>query len=50
MVGKYQNTLAHLDLSKRNDTPSSTHEYRNKQAIFTQGDKPTHCSISVTPT
>ncbi len=39
MAGKKQNTRIPTDFFKRLDSPASTYEYRNKQAIFTQGDK-----------
>jgi CRP/FNR family cyclic AMP-dependent transcriptional regulator len=39
MAGKNQNTRMPLDLLKWIYAPASTHDYRNKQAIFSQGDK-----------
>jgi CRP-like cAMP-binding protein len=39
MAGKKQSAHIPIDFFKRIDTPTSTHEYRNKQAIFSQGDK-----------
>jgi CRP-like cAMP-binding protein len=39
MAGKKQSTQMPIDFFKRIDTPTSAHEYRNKQVIFAQGDK-----------
>lgn len=39
MAGNKQGAKMPDDFFKRIDTPISTHEYRNKQAIFAQGDK-----------
>ncbi|MGA7341005.1 MAG: Crp/Fnr family transcriptional regulator, partial [Terracidiphilus sp.] len=39
MAGKKQSARMPIDFFKQIDTPSSTLEYRNKQAIFAQGDK-----------
>lgn len=39
MSGKHQDTHAPLDLFKWIGTLTSADDYRNKQAIFTQGDK-----------
>jgi CRP/FNR family cyclic AMP-dependent transcriptional regulator len=39
MAAKKQNPRTSLDLFERIDAPISTHDYRDKQAIFTQGDE-----------
>lgn len=39
MAVKKQSANMLIDFLKRIDTPGSSYEYRNKQAIFTQGDK-----------
>ena len=39
MTVKKEIALVPLDLLKWIDTPVSTHDYRNRQAIFAQGDK-----------
>ena len=39
MAGKKQSARMPIDFFKRIGTPISTHEYRNKQSIFVQGDK-----------
>jgi CRP/FNR family transcriptional regulator, cyclic AMP receptor protein len=39
MAGKQRGTPTPLDLFKRIDAPTSTLDYRDKQAIFVQGDK-----------
>jgi len=39
MAGKKQSRRRSLDLFKWIHAPTSTHNYRNKQAIFAQGDK-----------
>jgi CRP/FNR family transcriptional regulator, cyclic AMP receptor protein len=39
MAGKQQSTRPSLDLFKWIDKPTSTLDYRSKQAIFSQGDK-----------
>jgi CRP/FNR family transcriptional regulator, cyclic AMP receptor protein len=39
MAIKKQSARFPYDLFKRIDAPTSAHEYRNKQAIFAQGDK-----------
>lgn len=39
MAGKKRSTRMPIEFFKRIDTPTSTYEYRNKQAIFIQGDK-----------
>jgi CRP-like cAMP-binding protein len=39
MAGKKQSANTAIDFFKRIDTPTSTYEYSDKQAIFTQGDK-----------
>lgn len=39
MAARKQNARTPLDLFKWIDAPIATHDYRNKQAIFAQGDK-----------
>ena len=39
MAAKKQSTRTPLDPLKWTDASISTHDYRNKQAIFAQGDK-----------
>jgi hypothetical protein len=39
MARKKQSARMPIDFLKRIDTPTSTYEYRNKQAIVAQGDK-----------
>ncbi len=39
MAGKKQSARMPIDFFKRIDAPTSTLEFRNKQAIFAQGDK-----------
>jgi CRP-like cAMP-binding protein len=39
VAGKKQSARMPIDFLKRIDTPITTHEYRNKEAIFAQGDK-----------
>jgi CRP-like cAMP-binding protein len=39
MASKKQSAQMPIDFFRRLDTPTSTHEYRNKQPVFSQGDK-----------